>query len=130
MFWPDLVAAVASAGAPYDDGAVLAALWDLVWAGEVTNDTLAPLRALGAGARRGSSASPRRGGPAPALSRIGPPAGSGRWSLVDPLRRPLPTPTEQAHAQARQLLERYGVVTREAALGEGIEGGFAGCIRC
>jgi ATP-dependent Lhr-like helicase len=31
-----------------------------------------------------------------------------------------------AHARAFQLLERYGVLTREAALGEGIEGGFAG----
>ncbi|MCU1499883.1 MAG: putative ATP-dependent helicase [Acidimicrobiales bacterium] len=48
-----------------------------------------------------------------------------------PLREPLPghaaaTPTEVAHARASQLLERYGVLTREAALGEGIEGGFAG----
>ncbi|MDQ2650357.1 MAG: DEAD/DEAH box helicase, partial [Actinomycetota bacterium] len=31
-----------------------------------------------------------------------------------------------AHARALQLLERYGVLTREAALGEGAEGGFAG----
>jgi ATP-dependent Lhr-like helicase len=38
----------------------------------------------------------------------------------------LPTPTEAAHARALQLLERYGVLTREAALGEGLEGGFAG----
>jgi ATP-dependent Lhr-like helicase len=38
----------------------------------------------------------------------------------------LPTPTEAAHARALQLLERYGVLTREAALGEGAEGGFAG----
>ena len=48
-FWPDLVAAVAQAGLRYDQELVLAGLWDLVWAGEVTNDTLAPVRALVAG---------------------------------------------------------------------------------
>ncbi len=57
---------------------------------------------------------------------MGPPAGAGRWSLVIPLLEPLPTATETAHARALQLLERYGVLTREAALGEGAEGGFAG----
>jgi ATP-dependent Lhr-like helicase len=57
---------------------------------------------------------------------MGPPAGAGRWSLVAPLLEPIPTPTEAAHARAVQLLERYGVLTREAALGEGAEGGFAG----
>jgi ATP-dependent Lhr-like helicase len=31
-----------------------------------------------------------------------------------------------AHARAHQLLDRYGVLTREAALGEGHQGGFAG----
>src|SRR5206468_8095749 len=54
-----------------------------------------------------------------------PPAGAGRWSLVAPLLEPRPTTTEAAHARALQLLERYGVLTREAALGEGAEGGFA-----
>ncbi|HSL57986.1 MAG TPA: DEAD/DEAH box helicase, partial [Acidimicrobiales bacterium] len=47
-------------------------------------------------------------------------------SLVAPLLEPAPTSTEVAHARALQLLERYGVLTREAALGEGAEGGFAG----
>jgi ATP-dependent Lhr-like helicase len=45
---------------------------------------------------------------------------------VAPLLRPVPSATEAAHARALQLLERYGVLTREAALGEGAEGGFAG----
>jgi ATP-dependent Lhr-like helicase len=45
---------------------------------------------------------------------------------VAPLLEPRPSPTELAHARAAQLVERYGVVTREAALGEGTEGGFAG----
>ena len=136
-FWDDLVRAAAAAETDYDDPTVLAALWDLVWAGEVTNDSLAPLRAFVAGgAGKRSSAAAKRTGqrarPRPGrLSRLGPPSGAGRWSLVAPLRLPPPgqapaTPTEVAHARASQLLERYGVLTREAALGEGIEGGFAG----
>jgi len=125
-FWNELVAACQQAGGPYDEATVLAALWDLVWSGHVTNDSLAPLRAfLGNPARRTGG---RRGGrPRPGrLVRLGPAAGAGRWSLVEPLLRPLPSPTEAAHAKGRQLLERYGVLTREAALGEGSEGGFAG----
>ena len=143
-FWPQLVAAAHEADLAYDDASVLDALWDLVWAGVVTNDSLAPLRArIGAPARQANrrrAASPARargrrpslGRPALArpsvggLSRSGPPSAAGRWSLVAPLLEPAPTPTERAHAQALQLLERHGVLTRESVLGEGVEGGFAG----
>ena len=120
-FWPDLVQAAGTG----DERVVLSALWDLVWAGEVTNDTLAPLRALTA---RRSRAMPRAGSrPRPgALRRTGPPAGAGRWSLVAPLLEPPPSPTEVAHARALQLLDRHGVLTREAVLSEGVPGGFAG----
>jgi ATP-dependent Lhr-like helicase len=45
--------------------------------------------------------------------------------LVAPLLEPAPSSTEVAHAQALQMLERHGVLTREAALAEGVEGGFA-----
>jgi ATP-dependent Lhr-like helicase len=119
-FWPDLLRATGRA----DERAVLDALWDLVWAGEVTNDGLAPLRAaLGSsGRRRRRSARPRPG----SLSRLGPLAGAGRWSLVAPLLEPGPSPTERVHARAVALLERHGVVAREAVLAEGGEGGFAG----
>ena len=108
------------------DHELLAALWDLVWAGEVTNDSLAPLRAMTRGggaraARRDTRMRPRPG----RLSRIGPPAGAGRWSLVAPLLAPAPAPTEAAHALALQLVERHGVVTREAVLAEGVVGGYA-----
>jgi ATP-dependent Lhr-like helicase len=125
-FWPELVQAVASADLPYADAEVLAALWDLVWAGLVTNDSLAPLRALGAKGGRGGAAkaSPARGR-LNRLTRLGPPSAAGRWSLVAPLLEPAPTPTERSHALALQLLERHGVLTREAALAEGVEGGFA-----
>jgi ATP-dependent Lhr-like helicase len=119
-FWPDLVAATGIA----DDAVVLTALWDLVWAGEVTNDTFGPLRVARRTARRPSAraARPRPG----RLSRLGPPAGAGRWSLVVPLLEPEATSTERAHAAALQLLERQGIVTREAVRAEGASGGFAG----
>ena len=125
-FWHQL-----RAGAPgTTDAELLTALWDLVWAGEVTNDSLAPLRAVLGGARatpggrHGGGRSPR-GRPRPGrLATMGPPAGSGRWSLIGPLLEPVPTPTEAAHAVARQLLERHGVLTREAVLAEGVTGGF------
>jgi ATP-dependent helicase Lhr and Lhr-like helicase len=120
-FWPDLVTAAGTA----DEHTVLSALWDLVWAGEVTNDTLAPLRALTA---KRSRAAPRSGvRPRPgALRRTGPAAGAGRWSLVAPLLEPTASSTEIAHARALQLLDRHGVLTREAVLAEGVPGGFAG----
>ena len=122
-FWNQLQAA----GAGHADDELLAALWDLVWAGEVTNDSLAPLRAVtvlaaGARPRAGQPVAGRRPG---RLTRIGPPAGAGRWSLVAPLLEPAPAPTEAAHAMALQLVERHGVVTREAVLAEGVVGGYA-----
>ncbi|MFN0091489.1 MAG: DEAD/DEAH box helicase, partial [Acidimicrobiales bacterium] len=58
-FWGELVGAVSAAGEPYEEPTVLAALWDLVWAGAVTNDSLAPLRALLAGSKAAPAAGPR-----------------------------------------------------------------------
>ena len=105
------------------DREVLDALWDLVWAGEVTNDTFAPLRALrwkrtGSGARR-TVGRPGR------LTALGPPEAAGRWSLVAPDAEPVARPTERLHALSLVLLERHGVLTREAVATEGIDGGFA-----
>jgi ATP-dependent Lhr-like helicase len=116
-FWPDLVAAARTA----DEALVLSALWDLVWAGEVTNDTFGPMRVP-----RRLARSPRRRPQPGRLTRLGPPAGAGRWSLVRSLIEPSATPTESAHATAMQLLDRYGVVTREGVRSEGVPGGFAG----
>ena len=110
------------------DAELLTALWDLVWAGEVTNDSLVPLRALlnSKGSRAARPAGPARGRPRPGrLTRIGPPLGAGRWSLVAPLLLPAPSATVAAHTTALQLLDRYGVVTREAVLAEGVRGGYA-----
>ncbi len=133
-FWPDLVAAAQAASLPYDTETVLAALWDLAWAGEVTNDSLGSLRARIAGhARSRARRPPSRGGRSRrgrlrlgGLNATGPPSAAGRWSLVEPLLSPQPAATESALARAHQLLDRYGVVTRETALGEGTAGGFAG----
>src|SRR5437764_1739877 len=111
-FFRDLYYATGSG----DEDAVLDALWDMVWAGEVTNDTFLPLRMLGPRARR----TPRR-----PVMRLGPPASAGRWSVVSDLLRPAVSTTEHLHAMAGSLLQRYGVLTREAALGENINGGFA-----
>lgn len=144
-FWQALRSRVAG----FSDSEVLAALWDLVWAGEVTNDSLAPLRATLAGAgagrtrelragRRGSSRRgahvlrPRRG----VVAAHTPPTASGRWSLVagdapvgiddSTVSNVSTVSTEALHAVAMQLLERHGVVTREAVLAEGVRNGFAG----
>ncbi len=131
-FWPELLrAAGAETGATpgsSDGTEVLEALWDLVWAGEVTNDTFAPLRARLAPGRRGGGSRSRPPGRRPRpgrLTRSGPPAAAGRWSLVDPLFEPLPAPTEAVHALCEQLLDRHGIVTREGVLAEGVPGGFA-----
>ncbi|MFC0545539.1 ATP-dependent helicase [Kutzneria chonburiensis] len=123
----------ASVSDPVDDPAVVAALWDLVWAGLVTNDTLAPLRALVSGrgaAHKARRPSPRgryaRLGRAQLPSRTGPPTVSGRWSLV-PAREA--DPTRRAHARAEVFLERHGVLTRGALDTERVSGGFSGVYR-
>ncbi|WP_344607575.1 ATP-dependent helicase [Streptomyces glaucus] len=114
------------------------ALWDLAWSGRLTNDTLAPLRSLlgsgrtaGATAHRARRAVPRgRYGSLTAAarpaSRGGPPTVAGRWSLL-PAREA--DPTVRAHALARTLLDRHGVVTRGAVTAEGVEGGFSAAYR-
>ncbi|WP_329123858.1 ATP-dependent helicase [Streptomyces sp. NBC_01465] len=114
------------------------AIWELAWSGRLTNDTLAPLRSLlGSGRTAGSTAHrakrtiPRgRYGTLTAAarpaSRTGPPTVSGRWSLL-PVHEP--DPTHRAHALARTLLDRHGVVTRGAVAAEGVEGGFSAVYR-
>jgi ATP-dependent Lhr-like helicase len=122
-FWPELVHAAGTA----DERVVVQAIWDLVWAGEVTNDTLAPPRAFVRGASARVRATPRGRRPRPgALRRAGPPAGAGRWSLTTSLLEPGVPATEAAYARAFQLLDRHGVLTREAVLAEGTPGGYAG----
>ncbi|MGN6128072.1 MAG: Lhr family ATP-dependent helicase, partial [Humibacter sp.] len=125
-----------------DDAALTTALWDLVWAGLVTNDTFAPLRALtgGSGAHKPQRATPRGRMRAPrgygrptfadglraASARSGPPTTAGRWSILPlPLSSSEPDATVRAKAAAETLLERYGVVTRGSVMAENQPGGFA-----
>ncbi|WP_175408181.1 ATP-dependent helicase [Streptomyces sp. TRM64462] len=114
------------------------ALWDLAWSGRLTNDTLAPLRALLGSGRTAGSTAHRARRPVPRgrygtltaaarpASRSGPPTVSGRWSLLPPAE---PEPTHRAHALARTLLDRHGMVTRGAVAAEGVEGGFSATYR-
>jgi ATP-dependent Lhr-like helicase len=105
-------------------GEVLEALWEMVWAGEVTNDTLEPLRSR---AQSPASEAPRWSDPHEIrAARAHPPGSEGRWSLRSS-RWPAAPPgeTDRRAALARALLDRYGIVTREAAHAEGIQGGFA-----
>ena len=101
------------------------ALWDLAWAGEVTNDAFAPLRLRGTKAaapspsRRAASARFRR------RSRGTPPL-QGRWSLASEIFPAVPAdPEARRRAWAELLLERHGVLTRELVRAEGYPGGFS-----
>jgi ATP-dependent Lhr-like helicase len=105
------------------DQDLVAAVWDLVWAGLLTNDTLAPLRAaLGAGRPAHRARAARRRGRPVLPSRTGPPTVAGRWW---PLPEREADATRRSHALADALLERYGVVIRGAVAAERSPGGFA-----
>ncbi|MFE4971948.1 ATP-dependent helicase [Kitasatospora sp. NPDC056651] len=120
---------------------VVEALWDLVWAGYVTNDTLAPLRALlgsgrtaGATAHRAPRSTPRGryGGAGRPFGRVGgaarsgPATVAGRWSLLPSFAA---DPTVRATAQVQSLLDRHGLLTRGTVAAERVPGGFAGVYR-
>jgi len=99
-----------------------AALWDLAWAGEVTNDAVAPLRARRLAAVRSH---PRPGRRFSSHRSATGQTVQGRWSLTAPLFGDAPTTGPRLRAQAELMLERYGVVTRESVLAEGVPGGFS-----
>ena len=111
LFFRDLADGVAraSGGAIFSDADLVAALWELVWSGCVTNDSLAPLRAVsgsGPTPRRSSSRSRRR----PVLpTRAGPPTAAGRWWA---LPEPDPDPTRRTLSRVEARLERGGVLVR------------------
>ena len=113
LFWLGLLDATR-----LEDAVALPALWDLVWAGEVTNDAWQPLRAE----RRYQAPRADRRVRRFSRSRSGAvTATQGRWSLAaglfaggEPDRRAL----------AELLLERQGIVTRDGVRGEGIPGGY------
>jgi len=123
-FFTDLLADVTEVeGRPVEPVELQEALWDLVWAGEATNDAFAPLRAGRLTLAR-TRPQPRRRF---ASRRRGPaaPQTQGRWSLVAPLLADSPGHGARTRALAELLLERYGVVARETVLADGIPGGFS-----
>ena len=103
---------------------VLDALWDLVWAGEVTNDTPGALRAY---LRPAPSSAARRAarGALFRSRRQSPPSAVGRWSRLPRPAAGKGASTARAKALAEQLLARHGVLTRPAVMAEGVAGGFA-----
>jgi ATP-dependent Lhr-like helicase len=118
-----------------DDAAFADLVWDLVWAGALTNDTLAPLRTRlsGGGTHKRQPAPPRarldrsrygrtRLGRPAMPTRSGPPTMAGRWSRL-PDRES--NATKRTTARAEALLERHGVLTRGAAVAEQVVGGFS-----
>ena len=116
-FWLDLLADLDHPAEELHD-----ALWDLVWGGAVTNDAFAPLRAprlraLPPSERQGRRFARRRSTAGAAVQ--------GRWSLTAPLFADAPGPGARLRAQAELMLERYGIVTRETVLAEGVPGGFS-----
>jgi ATP-dependent helicase Lhr and Lhr-like helicase len=112
-FWFDLLAATG-----LEAEAALPALWDLVWAGEVTNDAWQPLRA---GRRYGVPKPDRRPRRFSRTRSTAITATQGRWSLADRLFAASPP---DRRALAELLLERQGIVTRDGVRGEGIPGGY------
>src|ERR1051325_4911743 len=99
------------------------ALWELVWMGLVTNDTLHPLRTY-----TGASESRRARRPSPSKfrsRRSSPRTSEGRWSLGESVAATTASVTEWGAATAHQLLTRYGIVTRETVSSEAIAGGFS-----
>jgi ATP-dependent Lhr-like helicase len=122
-FFTDLLADVTEVeGAAVEPIELQEALWDLVWAGAATNDAWAPLRAPRLTLTRAASERPRRFA---RRRRPAAPQTQGRWSLTAPLFAEAPSAGPRLRAQAELLLERYGIVTRETVVAEGVPGGFS-----
>ncbi len=112
LFWSDVLE---ETGLAPDEA--LPALWDLVWAGEVTNDAWTPLRA---GRRHGVPKPERRPRRFSRSRSTGATATQGRWSRTERLFAGPP----ERRALAELLLERHGIVTRDGVRSEGIPGGY------
>lgn len=116
LFFRDLLQRTRSFGPDLEQ-----TLWDLVFGGELTNDTFSPVRTRVASLTRKTQIRASRF----RSRRTEPPGTEGRWSLLPDVDVGGPSPTERSLCLARQLLERHGVLTREAVHAEGTPGGFA-----
>jgi ATP-dependent Lhr-like helicase len=113
LFWFDLLAETR-----LETELALPALWDLVWAGEVTNDAWQPLRA---GRRYGVPKPQRRPRRFSRRRATEITATQGRWSRTERL---FDSSALDRRALAELLLERQGIVTRDGVRAEGIPGGY------
>jgi ATP-dependent Lhr-like helicase len=102
-----------------DPDNLVEALWDLVWSGSITSDSMAALRAYTA--RRRSRTRSRR-----SLPSASPTLAAGRWYLTRSLLTFQPTAEERSLATIEALLDRHGIITRNVVLAEGVPGGFTG----
>jgi len=111
-----------AAGGGYP-GDTVDAVWALVWRGLITNDSFHAVRHY-----MRSAARARRPATGPSVHfrsrRTVPPRAEGRWSLVSLTFEPKSRDTAWSAAMASQLLNRYGIVSREAAGAEALGGGF------
>ena len=119
LFFDDIKEAIGGFPPPLVD-----ALWQLVRNGEVSNDTLLPLRSLRRGVTH-SNKGRRRNRSRHTSRRRHIQGTQGRWWLVESCMRSVPDETERAMARATMMLERYGVLCREAFSAEGLKGGFS-----
>ncbi len=107
-------------------GETLDALWSLVWRGIATNDTFHALRAY-VQKPSGTARNPKRQHNVQTnfrSRRTTPPSAQGRWTLL-PSGDALASSTEWSHAITQQMLNRYGVLTRESIASENLPGGFS-----
>ncbi len=144
-----------SAAESVSDTELEVALWQLVWGGHITNDTLAPLRVHLSHPKKKSSrastksihaipgttptpalaARSRSGRTRPRTARLragrgptanGPASMAGRWSALGPIST---DPTERLLAKCEAIVERYGIATRNIVAAEDVTGGFAAAYR-
>ena len=152
-FFRQLAEAAGGMDSVLTDEAAVQAVWDLAWAGRVTGDTFAPVRAMldgGHTAHRQPARTPRartygggrsfgsaplRGGRLPRVGRLGAVTGLGfdAPSIAAPpmaagrwsaVPQAQLDPTVKAHALAELLMDRYGVLTRGSVMAEEVPGGF------
>jgi ATP-dependent Lhr-like helicase len=106
-------------------GETLDALWSLVWRGLVTNDTFHALRAYVAKPTTSRPAKRQHNLPSFRSRRTTPPSAQGRWTLLPAPQATLADATQWSAAIAHQLLNRYGILTRESVAQENLPGGFS-----
>ena len=115
-FFPQLLSRIQQEQPSATPTVLLDALWSLVWAGRIGNDSFAPLRSyLGGPAGRSGTARRRRPG-----SAAVPPTAVGRWAGLSAADQ-----TSAAAAAVERIVARHGLVVRGSLAAESLPGGFS-----